>query len=100
MKSGLRNAAQTRKRTTLGPVQDLEKHLGADWWRGLFNATYLKTDADVVENAECTAHEVDELIEAAALAPSDRVLDLCCGQGRHTLELVQRGFPDVTGLDQ
>ncbi len=100
MKSGLRNAAQTRKRTTLGPVPDLEKHLGADWWRDLFNATYLKTDADVVENAECTAHEVDELILAASLAPSDRVLDLCCGQGRHTLELVQRGYSNVTGVDQ
>ncbi|HTQ05069.1 MAG TPA: methyltransferase domain-containing protein [Polyangiaceae bacterium] len=100
MKSGARGALQARKRTTLGPVADLEAHLDPEWWRGLFNATYLKTDADVVENAAATAREVDELIVAAGLTPTDRVLDLCCGQGRHTLELVQRGYGKVTGLDQ
>jgi D-alanine-D-alanine ligase len=25
---------------------------------------------------------------------------LCCGQGRHSLELASRGFPNVTGLDR
>ena len=31
---------------------------------------------------------------------NDRILDLCCGQGRHSLELARRGFPHVTGLDR
>ena len=29
-----------------------------------------------------------------------RVLDLCCGQGRHTLDLARRGHTHVTGLDR
>lgn len=85
---------------TLGPVADLERHLPADWWRTLFNALYLKTDGDVVENDENTAAEVDALIERAALDPGSCVLDLCCGQGRHALELARRGYSHVTGLDR
>ena len=37
-------------RSCLGPVADLEAHLPAEWWRKLFNALYVKTDGDVVEN--------------------------------------------------
>ena len=58
------------------------------------------TDGDVVENAAITKSEVDVLIEAARLAPHHRILDLCCGQGRHALELAQRGFAQVCGADQ
>ena len=87
-------------RRTLGPVNDLERHLPPEWWRTLFNALYLKTDGDVVENADNTAAEVDLLVEAAKLEPESRILDLCCGQGRHVLELARRGFQRVTGLDR
>ncbi|HUU83716.1 MAG TPA: methyltransferase domain-containing protein [Phycisphaerae bacterium] len=85
---------------TLGPVSDLERHLPSDWWRSLFNSIYLKTDGDVVENEQNTAHEVDLLIQAVGLQPNDRVLDLCCGQGRHCMELARRGFGTVAGLDR
>ncbi|MEJ2122236.1 MAG: methyltransferase domain-containing protein [Alphaproteobacteria bacterium] len=85
---------------TLGPVSDLERHLPADWWRSLFNAVYLKTDGDVVENAANTAREIDLLVESLGLEPEDRILDLCCGQGRHSLELARRGFVHVTGIDR
>jgi D-alanine-D-alanine ligase len=87
-------------RRTLGPVADLERHLPADWWKKLFNALYLKTDGDVYENDLNTAAEVSWLVEAAGLGPDDRVLDLCCGQGRHALELARRGFRGVAGLDR
>ncbi len=85
---------------TIGPVSDLERHLPADWWRTLFNSIYLKTDADVVENDANTVREIDLLVKAAGLEPNDRVLDLCCGQGRHSLELARRGFKNVTGVDR
>jgi D-alanine-D-alanine ligase len=88
----------TRPRT-LGPVSDLELHLPADWWRTLFNALYLETDGDVFENDRNTAAEVDLLVGGTGLQPADRILDLCCGQGRHALELARRGFRHVTGLD-
>jgi D-alanine-D-alanine ligase len=85
---------------TYGPLSDLERHLPSDWWSGLFNALYLKTDGDVVENRENTRQDVDLLIAAAGLVPDDRVLDLCCGQGRHSPELASRGFRNVTGVDR
>jgi D-alanine-D-alanine ligase len=87
-------------RSCLGPVADLEAHLPEEWWRKLFNALYVKTDGDVVENLENTRREVDFLVAAAAIQPHSHILDLCCGQGRHCLELARRGFRHVMGLDR
>lgn len=69
-------------RSCLGPVADLEAHLPEEWWRKLFNALYVKTDGDVVENIENTRREVDFIISSAAVQPHSHILDLCCGQGR------------------
>ncbi len=91
---------RTPARTSLGPVADLEQHLPSEWWRKLFNALYVKTDGDVVENGENTRREVDFLIAAAAVQPHSAILDLCCGQGRHVLELARRGFKSVMGVDR
>lgn len=85
---------------TLGPVSDLERHLPADWWRSLFNSLYLKTDGDVVEREDNTVEEVNLLIKATGLELNDRFLDLCCGQGRHTLELGRRGYTHLVGVDR
>jgi len=87
-------------RSCLGPVADLEAHLPEEWWRKLFNALYVKTDGDVVENLENTRREVDFIVSAAAVQPHSHILDLCCGQGRHCLELARRGFKHVMGLDR
>lgn len=87
-------------RSCLGPVADLEAHLPAEWWRKLFNALYVKTDGDVVENVENTRREVDFILTAAAVQPHSYILDLCCGQGRHCIELARRGFRNVTGVDR
>ncbi len=96
-----RSSSRPRKKArTLGPVANLEQHLPADWWRTLFNATYVQTDGDVVENAANTTADVDLLLAATDLTPTARVLDLCCGQGRHSLELARRGFRHLTGLDR
>ncbi|MBU1008080.1 methyltransferase domain-containing protein [Candidatus Dependentiae bacterium] len=85
---------------SLGPISDLEKHLPSDWWKKIFNSLYLKTDGDVVENSMNTVKEVDILLEKTNVKPSDVILDLCCGQGRHSLELAKRGFCNVYGIDR
>ncbi|MDY6959203.1 MAG: methyltransferase domain-containing protein, partial [Halobacteriota archaeon] len=85
---------------TLGPVPDLEEHVQPDWWRRIFNSTYLKTDADVVDDQSITAQEIEAFSLALKLSPQDRILDLCCGQGRHSLELTREGFENVEGLDR
>ena len=59
----------------LGPVHDLEAHVHPEWWRQIFNAIYLKTDGDVVDDPQLTAKEVDIFSAALALKPEDRILD-------------------------
>ena len=43
--------------------------------------------------------EVEQLLSLARLPAGAAVLDLCCGIGRHSLELARRGFR-VTGVDR
>jgi SAM-dependent methyltransferase len=47
---------------------------------------------------ERTAAEVNAVVERLGLAPGARLLDLCCGHGRHAVPLAQLGYR-VTGLD-
>lgn len=84
----------------LGPVSNLEEHVRPDWWRRIFNSIYLKTDADVVDNQNNTHKETELFSSILHLSPEDKILDLCCGQGRHCLELARRGFKNVEGLDR
>jgi SAM-dependent methyltransferase len=43
--------------------------------------------------------EVDSVVSLLEIEPEATVLDLCCGVGRHSLELARRGF-QVTGVDR
>ena len=43
--------------------------------------------------------EVDGLLPLLGIRSGDAVLDLCCGPGRHSLELARRGLR-VTGVDR
>jgi D-alanine-D-alanine ligase len=70
-----------------------------DWWKRIFDETYLITDARSVCDERLTFKEVDFLEQTLNLDKSWSILDLCGGQGRHSLELSRRGFQDVTVLD-
>jgi len=48
---------------------------------------------------EGTVAEVDDIIGLLEIRPPASVLDLCCGPGRHSIELARRGFT-VTGVDR
>lgn len=91
---------KVKERRYLGPISDFEGYVPPDWWRSVFDSLYLKTDADVVDDQDITCREVDLFSEILKLSPEDKVLDLCCGQGRHSLELVRRGCKHVEGLDR
>ncbi|HZT42647.1 MAG TPA: class I SAM-dependent methyltransferase, partial [Chthonomonadaceae bacterium] len=43
--------------------------------------------------------QVDQVLALLDVAPEATLLDLCCGPGRHSLELARRGFR-VTGVDR
>ncbi|MFC1725755.1 methyltransferase domain-containing protein [candidate division KSB1 bacterium] len=95
---GGKNGKHPKKVT--GPVPDLEQHVTSDWWRKIFNSLYLKTDGDVVDDQKITKKEVDLFSKILNVSEEDRILDLCCGQGRHSLELARRGFKYMEGLDR
>jgi D-alanine-D-alanine ligase len=84
----------------LGPVTNLEEHVHPEWWLRLFNAYYLKTDGDVVEDPLITQKEVEQFAAILGAQPHQKILDLCCGQGRHSMELARRGFKNIEGLDR
>ncbi len=44
-------------------------------------------------------HDLDFVLAQTGLAPHDRVLEIGCGWGRHTLALARRGFTAVTSVD-
>jgi len=46
-----------------------------------------------------TVGEIEQLLCLIHPPPGAAVLDLCCGPGRHSLELARRGF-QVTGVDR
>ncbi len=95
-----KNKPASPKRTLLGPVHNLEEHVHPDWWRGIFNSLYLKTDADVIDDSDLTKQEVELFSTILQLSPDHAILDLCCGQGRHSIELARLGFKKVEGLDR
>ena len=70
-----------------------------NWWQDLFDEIYLMTDARSVCDEKLTCQEVDFLEETLDLDKSASILDLCGGQGRHSLELSRRGYKNITILD-
>jgi cyclopropane fatty-acyl-phospholipid synthase-like methyltransferase len=68
----------------------------ASSWAGFFDASaprYLEESF-----TRDTLREVDFIIRELKLKPGQKILDVGCGVGRHSLELTRRGF-NVTGLD-
>lgn len=68
-----------------------------DWYRTHYDERYLRVYAPKL-SPEATAREAGQIVDRLGLAPGACVLDLACGQGRHSIELASRGFR-VTGLD-
>lgn len=70
-----------------------------DWWKTLFDEVYLMTDARSVDDDRVTRQEISIFSTLIPMQPHQRILDLCGGHGRHSMELYSRGFRDCTVLD-
>ena len=69
------------------------------WYEQFFGEDYMRFHLRGGEwLEERTGPQCDFVVSALELQPGARVLDLCCGQGRHSVELARRGFR-VTGFD-
>jgi SAM-dependent methyltransferase len=65
------------------------------WWQKYFDEHYLKVYKELEKE---TSREVESILKMMDLKPKTKLLDLCCGYGRHSMEFAQRGLK-VTGYD-
>lgn len=61
------------------------------------NGSYLKDHNEYFSSKQLQT-DVDFLIKALKLKKEDRIIDIACGDGRHTIELKKRGY-NIDGLD-
>src|SRR5947207_158003 len=69
----------------------------SDWWLSHFDAQYL-LEYEPLFSPAGDRRDVARLLELLQLPVGARVLDVPCGQGRHSHLLAEAGF-DVTGVD-
>ena len=68
------------------------------WWARQFDELYLRM-FETILTPERTVQEVTGVQALMDLRPGARILDLCCGQGRHAVPLARAGHY-LTGLDR
>src|SRR5258706_16436078 len=71
----------------------LSEDIPQDWYREAFDAATAN-----MAWTDRTESEVDRALKMLRPEGGERILDLACGSGRHSLELVRRGFT-VVGAD-
>ena len=69
------------------------KSMKKDWYKKGWTL-----DIQNMSWVEDTNRQVDFLIKQLQLKGTEKILDLACGFGRHSLEFARRGY-DVTGID-
>lgn len=62
------------------------KAMEKDWYKKIWTL-----DIQNISWVEDTKHQVDYLIDKLELKGNERILDLACGFGRHSLEFARRG---------
>jgi len=68
------------------------------WYVDFFRQGFYYRSWAPPDRFQRTEQEVEFIVQALGLPPGAHILDLCCGYGRHTVALAQRGF-QMTGLD-
>ena len=68
-----------------------------EWWETFFDEGYLKAGFGLIRRRKTLA-DTRFIKRVLSLGPGSRILDVCCGIGRHALELGKLGYR-VTGVD-
>ncbi|MDZ4209777.1 MAG: methyltransferase domain-containing protein, partial [Candidatus Curtissbacteria bacterium] len=68
-----------------------------EWWKTFFDEHYIALWG-IHGMFKHTPREVNFLVKNIPLKEKNKILDLCCGHGRHSIGLARRGF-EVVGLD-
>tara|TARA_B100000029_G_scaffold460073_1_gene490733 strand:+ start:4681 stop:5433 length:753 start_codon:yes stop_codon:yes gene_type:complete len=67
------------------------------WYFDFFHEDYPRLYAERL-NSDHTGREVNFIEGSVPIKSGSSILDLCCGEGRHSIELAKRGYK-VTGQD-
>jgi SAM-dependent methyltransferase len=70
--------------------------VSGDWYQYFFGTEWLDLATQQFP-LERTQAQVEFIVERSGLEPGAAILDLCCGHGRHSVELARRGYR-VVGL--
>jgi SAM-dependent methyltransferase len=89
----MQDAAKKPSLSSRGEMAMKAWHEDDAFWQTL--APYLFSEDRLTD----AAGEIDGVLRLVDIAPRSAVLDLCCGIGRHSLELARRGFR-VTAVDR
>jgi SAM-dependent methyltransferase len=71
--------------------------MGEEWWESFFDEVWLSGGFSPA-GEEAPVEEIDYLWRQLELRPGSRLVDVCCGVGRHSIPLAERGV-EVTGVD-
>lgn len=82
-------------------IKKLKEPINSDWWKTNYDdEVFLLIDSASALNEAVTKAEVDTVLSVLnPLQPTARILDVCCGQGRHSTELARRGFSQIISYD-
>jgi len=80
-------------------TEDADSVIDPEWWKHIFDSIYLLTDARSVCDERLTRAEADLMENFLQVGRHEPILDLCGGQGRHSLEMARRGYKHITTLD-
>lgn len=69
-----------------------------EWWKTLYSTDDYFSIFSPYLTSDTTRLQVDFIESRLPLRSGNKILDLCCGNGRHTLELARRGY-QVVGFD-
>jgi len=73
------------------------KQHDSGWYKSFFGRDYLDVYGHLL-TSDGSESEAEFVRNVLSLNPGQKVLDLCCGQGRHAIPLARGGLA-VTGLD-
>ncbi|NQY66566.1 MAG: methyltransferase domain-containing protein [Flavobacteriales bacterium] len=74
------------------------KSLNSEWYRSWFNSKYYHVLYKSRDDSEAKQF-ISKLDKKYNFSKKSKILDLCCGKGRHSFNLHELGYENIWGID-